>query len=128
MTISPAERKIRRTLPLIRLMQAYTPLRWSAWLNQRSLHRARMPIGVVRQPVSADGVPCDWLIPNDSPADRAILYLHGGGFVYGQTLLHLEMGAYLAQKSNTRILMVDYRLAPPTLFHSKAERHREFPR
>ncbi len=112
MTISSAERKMRQIMPLIRLMQAYLPLRWSSWLNRRSLSRARMPAGVSRQPVSADGVPCEWLIPEDSPGDRALLYLHGGGFVYGQTLPHLEMGGYLARKTGVRVLMVDYRLAP----------------
>ena len=112
MTISSVERNTRRMLPLIRLMQTYMPLRWSGRLNRWSLRRARMPAGVTRQPVSADGVPCEWLIPDSSPGDQALLYLHGGGFVYGQTLPHLEMGAYLAQKIGARVLMVDYRLAP----------------
>lgn len=112
MTISSAERNARRMLPLMRLMQAYLPLRWSGHLNRWSLNRAQMPDGVARRPVSADGVPCDWLIPGNSPDDRALLYLHGGGFVYGQTLPHLEIGAYLAQKIGGRVLMVDYRLAP----------------
>jgi acetyl esterase/lipase len=112
MTISSAERNMRRMMPLIRWMQSYLPLRWSGRLNRWSLSRARMPIGVSRQPVSADGVPCEWLIPEASPGDRALLYLHGGGFVYGQTLPHLEMGAYLALKTGVRVLMVDYRLAP----------------
>ena len=112
MTIDSTERNIRRMLPLIRLMQTYLPLRWSGRLNQWSLQRARMPAGVTRRPASADGVPCEWLIPDGSPGDRALLYVHGGGFVYGQTLPHLQMGAYLAQKMGARVLMVDYRLAP----------------
>lgn len=112
MTNYSTERNIRRMLPLIRLMQTYLPLRWSGRLNQWSLQRARIPAGVVRRPVLADDVPCDWLIPDKSPDDQALLYLHGGGFVYGQTLPHLEMGAYLAQKIGTRVLMVNYRLAP----------------
>lgn len=116
MTISSVERNTRRMLPLIRLMQTYMPLRWSGRLNRWSLRRARMPAGVTRQPVSADGVPCEWLIPDGSPGDQALLYLHGGGFVYGQTLPHLEMGAYLAQKIGARVLMVDYRLAPANPF------------
>ena len=41
-----------------------------------------------------------------------MLYLHGGGFVFGLSPLHLQMGAYLAQKTGMRILMADYRLAP----------------
>ena len=112
MTISSAERNARRMLPLMRLMQTYLPLRWSANLNRWSVNRAQMPDGVARRPVSADGVPCDWLIPENSTGDRVLLYLHGGGFVYGQTSPHLEMDAYLAHKIGARVLMVDYRLAP----------------
>jgi acetyl esterase/lipase len=41
-----------------------------------------------------------------------LLYFHGGGFVFGMTPPHLQMGAYLAQKLGMRVLMVDYRLAP----------------
>lgn len=120
-TISPAERTTRRMMPLIRWMQAYLPLRLSGWLNRWSLSRARMPAGVARQPILAGGVPCEWLVPRGSPDDRALLYLHGGGFVYGQTLPHLEMGAYLARKMGVRVLMVDYRLAPAQPFPAALE-------
>jgi acetyl esterase/lipase len=78
---------MRRLMPLIRLMQAYLPLRWSGWLNRWNLSRVCMAARVARQPVSANGVPSEWLIPEGSPGDRALLYLHGSGFVYGQTLL-----------------------------------------
>jgi acetyl esterase/lipase len=57
-------------------------------------------------------VPCEWIIPHGSPKDKVLLYLHGGGFVYGLTPLHLEMVAYLTQKIGIRALMVDYRLGP----------------
>jgi acetyl esterase/lipase len=62
--------------------------------------------------VSADGVPCEWLIPQNSPQDQALLYLHGGGFVFGVTPQHVGMVAYLARKMGVRALIVDYRLAP----------------
>lgn len=112
MALSSAERKARAGLPAIRFMQAYVPLPASRWLLKQGMARARPPAGVTREAVSADGVPCEWIIPPDSPADRALLYLHGGGFVLGLTPLHLQMVAYLAQKTGTRALMVDYRLAP----------------
>ena len=50
--------------------------------------------------------------PQKQLPDHVLLYLHGGGFVYGLTPQHLEMVAYLAQKINIRALLVDYRLAP----------------
>jgi acetyl esterase/lipase len=57
-------------------------------------------------------VPCEWLIPQDSPQDQALVYLHGGGFVFGVTPQHIRMVAHLARKMGIRALVVDYRLAP----------------
>ena len=112
MTISSAERKIRAGLPLVRFMQTYIPLPVAHWLLKQGMARVPLDAGVIREAVSADGVPCEWLIPQNSPADHVLLYLHGGGFVFGLTPLHLQMGAYLAHKMGMRILMVDYRTAP----------------
>jgi acetyl esterase/lipase len=112
MTISSAERKVRAGLPVVRFMQAHLSLPVANWLLRQSVARPRLPADVSHQNVSADGVPCHWVIPQNSPADPVLLYLHGGGFVFGLTPPHLQMGAYLARKMGMRILMVDYRLAP----------------
>jgi epsilon-lactone hydrolase len=112
MTSTSIERQIRALFPVIRFMQAYVPLSVSQWLLRQSITRIRMAADVTREAVSADGVACEWLIPQNSPRDQALLYIHGGGFVFGMTPLHLEMVAYLAQKMGIRTLMVDYRLAP----------------
>lgn len=106
------ERRIRRGLPLVRFSQAHMPLPLARRLIRLGIPRARLADGVRREAVSADGVPCQWLIPQGSPGDQALLYLHGGGFVYPLTPPHLEMVAYLAQKAGLRALLVDYRVAP----------------
>ena len=92
-TISPTERRIRAGLPFVRFMQSAMPLSLAHRLMRYSLAHVRLDAGVTRESIQADGVPCDWIIPRDSPADRALLYLHGGGFVFGQTPQHLQMGA-----------------------------------
>jgi epsilon-lactone hydrolase len=112
MTISPVERKTRAGLPVARFLQSYMPLPVAHWLLKQSMAHAQPGYGATREAVSADGVPCEWVIPPESSPGQAILYLHGGGFVYGLTPPHLQMAAYLAQKMHTCILMVDYRLAP----------------
>jgi monoterpene epsilon-lactone hydrolase len=112
MTISSAERKARAGLPVVRFMQAYLPFPIMRWLLKQSLARLRLDYDATREAVSADGVSCEWVIPQNSRADQVLLYLHGGGFVLGLTPLHLQMGAYLARKMGMRILMVDYGLAP----------------
>jgi len=112
MKISSVERKIRAGLPVVRFMQAYFPLSVAHWLLKQSLEHVRLDFDVAHKTVSANGVPCIWIIPPDSYEEKVLLYLHGGGFVFGLTPQHLKMGAYLAQKLSMRVLMVDYRLAP----------------
>lgn len=106
------ERKIRARLPFTRFLQAYLPLPVSRWLIKQGLARVRLAADVTREAVFADGVACEWLIPKNGRKDQALLYLHGGGFVYGLTPPHLEMVAYVAQKIGTQTLLVDYRVAP----------------
>jgi acetyl esterase/lipase len=93
-------------------MQAYLPLPIAHWLLKQSLKHVRLGFDTTYETVSAGGVPCEWIIPQDSQKDQALLYFHGGGFVFGLTPPHLQMGAYLAHNMKTRILMVDYRIAP----------------
>lgn len=110
--ITAAERRIRSQLPLTRFFQAYFPLSLSQWLIKQGLARVRLAADIGREAVSADGVPCVRLSPRDAAQDRVLLYLHGGGFVYGLTPPHLEMVAHLARRMNTTALLVDYRVAP----------------
>jgi len=111
MTPSTVERKIRAGLPVVRVIQAYLPFSVGCWLIRQGLRRVQLP-GVTREAVSADGVRCEWLVPQNSAHDRVLLYLHGGGFVFGLTPPHLKMVAYLAQRMGVRALLVDYCLAP----------------
>ncbi len=109
---SAAERRIRASFPLIRFVQAYLPRSLSPWLLKLGMARLRLEGDVRREELSADGVPCQWIIPQGSASQRVLLYLHGGGFVYGLTPQHMHMVATLARQMSVRALMVDYRLAP----------------
>lgn len=62
--------------------------------------------------VSADGVPCEWNIPDDAVAGRTIVYFHGGGYGIGSVASHRGLCTHLARASRARVLSVDYRLAP----------------
>lgn len=111
MTASSAERRIRAGLPFLRLLQVVIPLALVRRLEKRAT-TVSVPADFTHQVVTADGVRCEWFIPRSSPTDQALLYLHGGGFVYGLTGMHRQMVVYLARQMNCRVLMVDYRLAP----------------
>jgi acetyl esterase/lipase len=44
--------------------------------------------------------------------DRVILYFHGGGYAFGSFRSHRSMGVELALRTNARVLLPNYRLAP----------------
>lgn len=106
------ERAIRTFLPLVRLGIAYLPLAAMRRLQRMGDTAVLMPSGVTREVTAVDGVPCEWIVPKDATKDRVLLYLHGGGFVFGWMNPHRQMVAHLAQAAGVRALCVDYRLAP----------------
>jgi len=61
------------------------------------------------------GVPVEWVMPGplvSAPQAPVCVYFHGGGFGMGGPNSHRAMAAYLAEKAQIKMLMVDYRLAP----------------
>ena len=79
---------------------------------ERFSSRLPMPKGVQVQPVDVDGIPGEWLIPENAASNGAILYLHGGGYVMGSRRSHRHFVARLARAAGVRALLLDYRLAP----------------
>lgn len=67
---------------------------------------------VVREPVDAGGVPAEWIAAPGATNDRAVLYLHGGGYMLGSINTHREMISRLSRAAGARALAVNYRLAP----------------
>jgi monoterpene epsilon-lactone hydrolase len=72
----------------------------------------RVPRGVCLQTVSANGVPADWLEPDNAIPGRVILYLHGGAYVICSPTTHRGLAGNIAVASRARLLLIDYRLAP----------------
>ena len=63
-------------------------------------------------PVDCDGVAAEWVEAPGAPADRVVLYAHGGCDVSGSPAVVREFCARLARASACRVLSLDYRLAP----------------
>jgi len=106
------EQRLQRGLGIARVVSAYLPLGLANWLIRQGARRVKLRPGVERAEVEADGVRCVWLLPPNAPADRVLLYLHGGGFVFGLSAQHLAMVAELTLQLGIRALLPDYRLAP----------------
>jgi len=62
--------------------------------------------------VSAGGVKSEWITAPGTDAGRAILYLHGGGYVIGSINTHRSLAGRLSRAAKARVLVIDYRLAP----------------
>jgi monoterpene epsilon-lactone hydrolase len=73
------------------------------------------------EPVSAGGVPAEWVSVSQSRIDRVVLYLHGGGYVIGSPNSHRELASRVARATQARALVPDYRLAPEHPFPAAVE-------
>jgi phosphinothricin tripeptide acetyl hydrolase len=72
----------------------------------------KFPEGVTGTPVTAGGVPAEWIDPPGGATDRVVLYLHGGGYVAGSIDSHRNLTGHLARAMGCRVLALHYRLAP----------------
>lgn len=67
--------------------------------------------------VDADGVPCRLYLPEpDEELPGAIVFLHGGGFVFGDLDTHDAQSRRLANRTGMAVLAVDYRRPPEHRF------------
>jgi acetyl esterase/lipase len=69
----------------------------------------------------AGGVKAEWLTTPDAEAGRAILYLHGGSYVMGGIGTHRELAGRISQSARSRVLIIEYRLAPEHPFPAALE-------
>jgi monoterpene epsilon-lactone hydrolase len=67
-------------------------------------------------PINAGGVPAVWVIAPGARFDRAILYLHGGGFQIGSTNSHAELMVNISRAAGCAVLGLNYRRAPEYIY------------
>jgi monoterpene epsilon-lactone hydrolase len=72
----------------------------------------RPPNGVSWTDVDVDGIPAIWADAEGGSTDRALLYVHGGGYVIGAAVYYRNLTGHLAKAIGCRVLNLDYRLAP----------------
>ncbi len=66
--------------------------------------------------VSANGVDAEWVTAPGAASDRAVLYLHGGGYVLGSVNTHRDLLGRISRAAQVRVLGLNYRLAPENPF------------
>ncbi len=71
--------------------------------------------------VSANGVPAEWTSAPGADSSRAVLYLHGGGYVIGSLDSHRHVASEIARDTGGRTLALHYRLSPEQPFPAPVE-------
>jgi monoterpene epsilon-lactone hydrolase len=89
--------------------QTSTPQEMRALFEQMA---APAEADVKCEPVNAGGVGAEWISAPGATPDRAVLYLHGGGYVVGSVKTHRDLMGRVSRAAKARVLGLDYRLAP----------------
>ena len=63
----------------------------------------------------------EWLRAPGIRDDRAVLYLHGGGYVMGSPNTHRSLAGEISRAAQAAVLLIDYRLAPEYPFPAAVE-------
>jgi acetyl esterase len=85
--------------------------------RQSQMAGGMQPIGRV-QSVWAAGHRARLYTPTDAGDEVGplLIFYHGGGFIYGDLDSHDAAARFLAERSGVRVLSVEYRLAPESVF------------
>src|SRR5229473_6952662 len=108
-----ASQQLNKVLDIIRSVPAAKPETTVGQMRGAMEKVAeRVAKDVTCEPLTAGGVPAEWIVAPGAARDRVILYLHGGGYVMGSINTHRAMVARIARASQAKALALDYRLAP----------------
>lgn len=105
LAIERQQRFWRESLPRLPLAATRTTL-------ERVLSQFELPRGVQVSTTEVGGVSASWIVPDNAHPDAVLLYIHGGGFMFGSSLSHAEMVARIASAAGVKALSLDYRRAP----------------
>jgi acetyl esterase/lipase len=88
---------------------------------RQELEQYPIPKEIEIKSVMLDKTPAEWVIPSNPIEDNVILYLHGGGWIIGSPLTCRRLNSAIAIATSTKILSLDYRLAPEHPFPTPLE-------
>jgi monoterpene epsilon-lactone hydrolase len=75
-----------------------------------------IPPDTVIEDVDAGGVPALLVRAASAASDNTVLWAHSGGYVFGSVTSYRAFAARLSAAADSQVLLVDYRLAPESLF------------
>ena len=80
-----------------------------------------LPEDAVVEQVGVGGITAEWVSAPGASENKAVLYLHGGGYIIGSTRTHRVPMYHLSKASGARILVLNFRLAPEHPFPAAVE-------
>ncbi len=93
---------------------------WRAMFEGLSRY-VKLPSDVRTEPVSAAGVPAEWITTPGIQDHRVHLHLHGGAYYLGSIRTHRDLASHIGRAAGMRSLVIDYRLAPEHPFPAALE-------
>ena len=84
---------------------------------KRAGRLCKVPKSCIHEAIHIKHVPCEWIIHQSARnSQNVILYFHGGAYVLGGVKTHYDVAAKLSEATQSKVLLVDYRLAPEDPF------------
>jgi len=106
----PIERKTKEDYEKFRRM-----------FEEMSASNQPVPPGVQIAGGEINGVDIEWVIPEGATSDKAIVYIHGGGFTIGSVAMRRNVVIALAAATGCKAVSIGYRLAPENPFPAALE-------
>ena len=91
-------------------------LRFREQCEEGAARFGKLPGDIEVTPVDIDGMPAEWIRTAQFPADKAMLFMHGGGYVSGSCSDHRIHASKFVKRATINALLFDYRLAPEHTF------------
>ncbi len=82
------------------------------WAARADMTYPKAPLGARTTVVKIGDLNATWIDAKGARKSRAILYLHGGGFIVETPRIHSALVARIGAQARARALMPSYRLAP----------------
>lgn len=92
------------------------PVRVQRRLGEVSATMFRPPSATQVEHVELGGQHAERVSVGASERPRAVLYLHGGGYVVGSARMYRALAAHLARSTSAVVFNLDYRLAPEHVY------------
>lgn len=106
----------------MRIATWYVRRTWLRWLREGDFHRLRsknrpLPSRYAcrrrrAEVVDIDGVRCVWMDRHRATTGGVIVYLHGGGYLFGPLTEQWRWLSHMTRRTGRASLLVDYRLTP----------------